>query len=156
MTRRPVKDRWFYEPKGTIKTALASTFLQRNLGDEDKNGDVGDMDQNHFGTEIFGKTNENLANLVVPDQSKGFLGKEKLLDTSLEIRDSTHNDVSKILRVDKLKEKDVTGICSAFAQFPATLGPVETVPKYLEEAEDNEEAAWDLQGLVFHDDDMGW
>jgi hypothetical protein len=74
----------------------------------------------------------------------------------LEFRDSTHNDVNKILLVDKLKEKDVTGTCSAFAQIPASLGLVESVPKYLEVAEDNEEAAWDLHGLIFHDDDMDW
>ena len=40
--------------------------------------------------------------------------------------------------------------------IPDTLGLVEQLPEYLEQAEDNEEAAWDLQGLVFSDDDIGW
>ncbi len=40
--------------------------------------------------------------------------------------------------------------------IPDTLGPVEPLPEYLGQAEDNEEAAWDLQGLVFNDDDIGW
>jgi hypothetical protein len=33
---------------------------------------------------------------------------------------------------------------------------VEALPEYLCHAKDNEEAAWDLQGLVFQDDDLGW
>ena len=33
---------------------------------------------------------------------------------------------------------------------------VEALPEYLRHAKDNEEAAWDLQGLVFHDDELGW
>ena len=37
-----------------------------------------------------------------------------------------------------------------------SLGPVEAVPEYLEHAEDNEETAWSIQGLIFHDDEKGW
>ena len=33
---------------------------------------------------------------------------------------------------------------------------MDSIPKYLESAEDTEETAWDLQGLVFHDDELGW
>jgi hypothetical protein len=33
---------------------------------------------------------------------------------------------------------------------------VEALPEYLCHAKDNEESAWDLQGLVFHDDELGW
>jgi hypothetical protein len=40
--------------------------------------------------------------------------------------------------------------------LPDTLGPVESLPEYLGSARDNEESAWDLQGLIFHDEDLGW
>ncbi len=33
---------------------------------------------------------------------------------------------------------------------------VEALPEHLRHAKDNEEAAWDLQGLVFQDDELGW
>jgi hypothetical protein len=33
---------------------------------------------------------------------------------------------------------------------------MESLPEYLVTAEDNEESAWDIQGLVFHDDALGW
>jgi hypothetical protein len=33
---------------------------------------------------------------------------------------------------------------------------VEVSPEYLACAEDTEESAWDIQGMVFQDDDMDW
>jgi hypothetical protein len=33
---------------------------------------------------------------------------------------------------------------------------VEALPEYLHHAKDSEESAWDLQGLIFHDDELGW
>ncbi len=33
---------------------------------------------------------------------------------------------------------------------------VEALPEYLQHAKDNEDTAWDLQGLVFQDDELGW
>ncbi len=35
-----------------------------------------------------------------------------------------------------------------------SLGPVESLPGYMERLEDNEESAWDLQGMIFSDGDL--
>jgi hypothetical protein len=39
---------------------------------------------------------------------------------------------------------------------PDSLGLMESIPEYLETAGDTEETAWDIQGLVFHDDELNW
>ncbi len=33
---------------------------------------------------------------------------------------------------------------------------MEALPDYLMNLEDNEETAWNIQGMVFHDDEYGW
>jgi hypothetical protein len=54
------------------------------------------------------------------------------------------------------KQKDVTGNCFKFPVVPDSLGPVELIPGYLVTAKNDEETAWDLQGLIFNDEDLGW
>ena len=62
-----------------------------------------------------------------------------------------------------LEEKpvgDFTGIftipSSAPIFVPGLNMAVEELPDYLKDVKDNEESAWDLQGLIFHDDELCW
>ena len=164
--RRPVKDRWFYEPVITSGTALiAQSQHPKGFGERDKGGIVCDMDNKDksFSKYVgFTKFDENEENLDTTDQSKRFFGTEKLLDDVFVgenlfencVRDDSPRDD---LPVNNSKnEQSQKAIFHASSSHPDSLGLVEPLPKYLEDAVDNENAAWDLQGLVFHDNDLGW
>jgi hypothetical protein len=49
----------------------------------------------------------------------------------------------------------VTGTCFNPAIVRDSLGPVESLPGCVAIAEDNENTAWDFQGWIFYDDDLG-
>ncbi len=54
--------------------------------------------------------------------------------------------------------EDLPGIGSSQVRAPnlGYAGPVESLPGYLEHATDTDEAAWDIQGIVFEDKEVGW
>jgi hypothetical protein len=154
--RRPVKDRWFYETAGAALVTQTSRNLGKSLGERDENDDFGCKDQVcDFDAKSFGKTIQNLTNSVIPDQSKCFANDGKQLGSSLEFPDLTSDAQMKKSLVNKFKENDVTGICFDSAIVPDSLGPLESLPAYIAIAGDSEETAWDLQGLIFCDDDLG-
>ncbi len=99
--------------------------------------------------------------LEIPDQSEGSFEKEKLLDSdfgkTLVVRGSDFS--SQMMREPVIKSiiGDVpTDSLFVTSTIPCNLAPVESLPMYLENAEDDEQTAWDLQGLVFEDDQLGW
>jgi hypothetical protein len=50
-----------------------------------------------------------------------------------------------------------TGISNIHSDLPSTLGPTEVIPSgELDAASDDEITACRLQGMVFHDDELGW
>jgi hypothetical protein len=178
--RRPVKERWFYEPVEGSKTGLMSSVAQENRGGEDEMV-VGacNKDDQKF---LFLKNKKTITNFDTTDQSKSVLGEKNLLDEDFEILDNpleVENDDD--ISLDNLShltlpvinfnygEKPVdvsTGILNVPSRactfvpekgFVAGLNlAVEALPEYLCHAKDNEETAWDLQGLVFQDDELGW
>ncbi len=148
-----MKDRWTYEIAGA---ALTTQTQSQCLGERDLSDDVGGKDQTcDFGPKSFGKTIQNPTNSVIPDQSKRFPDEENLLSMSSGFLDLTSDVKMKTSLVNKFKEKVVTGTCFDPAIVRDSLGPVETLPGYLAIAEDNEDTAWDFQGLIFYDDDLG-
>jgi hypothetical protein len=91
----------------------------------------------------------NCKNLDTTDQSKCSMAPER-------ITLGFGNHVSKQTSPEnKIKTND-TGNCFKFPAVPDSLGPVESIPCYLAEAKNDEETAWDLQGLIFTDEDLGW
>jgi hypothetical protein len=88
-------------------------------------------------------------NLDLPDQSKCFSPDLRLLSENLgactkeDFRVNNH----------KVSFQQLTGASSITSD---SLGPVEVLPEYLERMEDTEEAAWDLQGVIFPDEELGW
>ena len=51
---------------------------------------------------------------------------------------------------------EITGNSSKNRSKLSDLGLMESVPEYLACAEVTEETAWDLQGLVFYEDELHW
>jgi hypothetical protein len=76
--------------------------------------------------------------------SHGMLNEKEALIT----RTATMNDVL----------EDLPGIGSSQARAPnlGYAGPVECLPGYLEHATDTDESAWDIQGMIFEDKEIGW
>jgi hypothetical protein len=148
-----VKDRWFFEVAGA---ALTTQTQSQCLGEKVLDDNVGCKDQTcDFGPKSFGKIIQNPTNFVIPDQSQRFPDLDNLLSTSSEFQDTTSDVKMKTSLVNKFKEKVVTGACFNPAIVRDSLGPVETLPGYLALAEDNEDTAWDFQGWIFYDDDLG-
>jgi hypothetical protein len=54
--------------------------------------------------------------------------------------------------------EDLPGIGSDQVRVPnlGHAGPMECIPGYIEHAADTEETAWDIQGMVFDDKEIGW
>ncbi len=54
--------------------------------------------------------------------------------------------------------EDLPGIGSSQVRAPNLdhAGPVECLPGYLEHAADTDESAWDIQGMIFEDKEVGW
>jgi hypothetical protein len=166
-TRRPVKDRWFYEEVAGEKTALTARLEDSNSsgGDEKDDGACVKGDEDKSFSSDVGFTNlvvsninfaSNCENLDRPDQLKP-LEPKKPLDEDFQPESSVGSHViMQASLVNKYKEKVVTGDRFKFSIVPDSLGPVEPIPAYLAGAKDSEEAAWDLQGLVFADDELGW
>jgi hypothetical protein len=153
--RTRVKDRWFLQPVLGPETALKVTFQPRKEERKDVSDvEVGGKEQTHERFAFLETLQNNHQNLGIPDQSKSLLFGEKLLDDSFQFRSGCQSEKSPVNK--NIVFDGVTSICEDSVVIPDTIGPVEPVPKYLESAEDNEEAAWDLQGLVFHDDELGW
>ena len=105
--------------------------------------EVGGKEQNHDRFDILEILEDNHQNLDIPDQSKSCLVGDKLLDESFRFRNEIKVGESPVNK--NIVINGVTSICGVSVVIPDTIGPVEPVPKYLESAEDNEEAAWDLQ-----------
>jgi hypothetical protein len=158
--RRRVKDRWFYEP--IVESALS---VRQQLQDTGENGtrDSGDCEE---GDEMVDKEQNETShilekqnfcpNLDVPDQSEGFSAEKKLLSASF---DFIEENTDFCVREDFLVNNNKTLFQNSTSASPITsdsLGPVESLPEYMERLEDNEEAAWDLQGMIFSDGDLGW
>jgi hypothetical protein len=53
---------------------------------------------------------------------------------------------------------ELPGIGSNQVRIPnlGYAGPVECIPGYLEHAADTDESAWDIQGMIFDDKEIGW
>jgi hypothetical protein len=160
-SRRPVKDRWFYEPIMEAEPALSvHPQLQDNgengakdTGDFAKGDEVGDKEQIYDKEPIEESFCQNLG---ITDQLKCLFHVNKLLSASSDLTgENTDVCVRRefLVNNNKVLFRNFTG---ASVVMPDSLGPVESLPEYLERLEGNEEAAWDLQGIIFHDEDMGW
>jgi hypothetical protein len=160
--RRRVKDRWFYEP--IVESALS---VRQQLQDTGENGtrDSGDfgkgdvmVDREQNETSLENDILEKQSfwpNLDVPDQSEGFSVEKKLLSASF---DSIEDNTDVCVREDFLVNNNkilFQNSTSTLAITSDSLGPVEALPEYMERLEDNAEAAWDLQGMIFSDEDLG-
>jgi hypothetical protein len=119
---------------------------------------------------------KTISNFGITDQSKCVFGEKKLLEENLKF-ENVSSIVSPVLTIRpdscflsnlpvinfNLGEKpvdDLTGTFNVRSSAP-TFVPglnmaVEELPDYLQNAKDNEESAWDLQGLIFHDDELDW
>lgn len=129
--RRRVNERWTYEPVQEESKALTIN-TQVEVNDE--------VDVKEEREENFGSCTTNCQVFVSSDQSKSiFNGESPMINFK---------------KSQKVNFGEITGL-SDVPLFDS-LGPVETVPEYLEHAEDNEETAWSIQGLIFHDDEKGW
>jgi hypothetical protein len=190
--RRPVKERWFYEPvvSQTPPTLVGDevpgeTMTESSVGREIlitaviKDDKVEEKEVKELGndaridrTRKKGRKNDGFTNT---DQSgvsdvvrkKDNLQKALFKDILSDVSDNSafSEKVRKnTLLVDKDKDgqkvlsvENGTGdgiIQSSFSDFVPR--PTEALPGYLVMAEDNEESAWDIQGLVFYDDVLGW
>ncbi len=92
----------------------------------------------------------------VPDQSECFSAEKKLLSVNLENNDVIKEKTLKgnfLVNNNKILFQNSTGASTIMSD---SLGSVESLPAYLEHLEDNEESAWDLQGMIFSDGDLGW
>jgi hypothetical protein len=181
-TKKKVSERWFYEPILGQDSAVITQAVARKAGEVIKvvgrNGEQGDGELvetqffKHDGK--FDKTQENHQLFDLPDQSQASFSFEKDEDSVSETSQRNlpvfkfnvgSEKSQRNLPVFKFKvgsgsseELIIDDSCTGNISYmiPDTLGLVEQLPEYLEQAEDNEEAAWDLQGLVFNDDDIGW
>jgi hypothetical protein len=138
--RRPVKERWFYEPVERSKAGLITHVGHRNLGGGDEMVvEVGDKEEQKF---LVSKNRKTITNWAIPDQSECTVGEKKLLD---EVFDFVEDDV----RPDKfslstfpvinfnLEEKpidDFTGSVNVLSNAP-TIVPDQTIGAYLESAD---------------------
>jgi hypothetical protein len=159
--RRPVKERWFYEP--IVEPALS---VHQQLQDTGENGtrDSGDFEKGDV--MVVKERNEKVAfekqiekqiscqNRDVTDQSECFSPEKKLLSVSFD--DNEENTDVCVRKNFLVNNNKVFFQNSSPVIMPDSLGPVESLPEYLENLEDTEDAAWDLQGIIFPDEDLGW
>jgi hypothetical protein len=159
-TRTRVKDRWFLEPVVETTTAMVA----HPEGRDDEVGDKGKICLVH---ESFENLSENHQNLELTDQPKSSTCGMRLLGSNSEVSDGFADGVNKEClpvnndKMDKNPKNALFGNITgnsivASVAAPDSLGLLESVPEYLETAEDTEETAWDIQGLVFHDEELNW
>ena len=156
--RVAAKDRWFYQLVEGPKEGLKSHEAQENNGGESESV-VGEREKEEQKF-LFSKnteTNENDKNVAITDQSKCVLGEKNLLEEDFDFEEMTSAPATRHESCFlstlpgnnfNLEEKLVDNFTGD------TL--IEALPGYLCHAKDNEEAAWDLQGLVFQDEELGW
>jgi hypothetical protein len=133
---------------------------------EGRDDEMGDKGKVFLARESFEKLSFNHPNLDLTDQSKSLKCEVVRFSKSSAFPNGFSDDDSgDCLPVNNDKKDEnsknvlfgnFTGNSFASVAVPGSLGPVDSIPKYLESAEDTEETAWDLQGLVFHDDELGW
>jgi hypothetical protein len=151
-TKRKANERWTYvtvpEPEATKTTQAVARKVCKEVEmdvKEDKKFFEAEKGENH---QFFDLPDQLELSPVFEKEKNGTSGKsqEKLPVFNFKIGPGSPEEVKS------------GNICTGNTSctIPDTLGPVESLPEYLGQAEDNEEAAWDLQGLVFNDDDIGW
>ena len=114
------------------------------------------------------KMDNVVINFGIPDQSKCVFGEKKPLEENLKF-ENVSSIASSVLtnscflstlpvinfNPEEKPVDDFTGTFNIPSRAP-TFVPglnmaVEELPDYLKSAKDDEESAWDLQGLIFHD-----
>ena len=172
--RRPVKERWFYETVEGSKTGLLSIEGQENLGGKDEMVVAGgDKEEQKFLLLKNSEMDKMVINFGTTDQSERVLGEKKLLEEDFEIVEMTSDLTTRPdlcfgstlpvvnFNFGEIPVDDFTSNFSVPSRAPTTIVPglnmaIEELPGYLQDAKDTEESAWDLQGLVFHDEELGW
>jgi hypothetical protein len=181
--RRPVGQRWFYEPVQPILGAKQVGREVTEVSRQDTSRAIEHSTREHLGVE--GKE--------VADSHEGGDGtqhaKEPLDQHFESFQDDGHfvgsrqSKSSKAKKTDEMKigndvsfdkmtflndvsckskpvfefERKITGIENRVSSFLPGLGQIESLPcKQFDGAEDNEATACAVQGLVFHDEELGW
>jgi hypothetical protein len=186
--RRPVKERWFYEPvvSQTSPTLIGDgvpgqTMNGSSVGatavikdDKGRGEEVKESNDNAKGdrTRKKGRKNDDFTKTVQSGVSDVVRKKDNLQKV---IFDNISSDISdnsefseKVRRSALLVNKDKDDQKVSFVENGTGTGIIqsnisdlvprlmESLPEYLVTAENNEESAWDIQGLVFYDDVLGW
>jgi hypothetical protein len=158
--RRRANERWFYEPVLGPDTAEVKQAVVKSVSNDLKVGDKDDLEL--FETKMDDKGDSSLSKekvlencqiFYLSDQSKWNFTVEKEKNNVSERTDEklpVYNDNRQKSVEELFGKANSTGKTSCM--ILDSLGPMESLPKYLEHAEDNEERAWDLQGLIFHDE----
>ncbi len=147
-TRRKANERWYYEPVFGPEVTKTTQAVARKVCKE---------------VEVNDKKDKKLPEADFPqffdvaDQSQASFNFEKDKNCVSEDNQGKLPVFNFKAGSGSFEELIKRNICTGrtSCMIPDTLGPVEPLPEYLGQAEDNEEAAWDLQGLVFYDDDIG-
>jgi hypothetical protein len=134
---------------------------------EGRDDEMGDKDQICLVHESCENLSEINQNLELTDQSKSSTGGMRPLGSDFGVSGGFSEDVNKKCipvnndKMDKNEKNVLFGNITgnkivASVAAPDSLGLLESVPEYLEAAEDTEDTAWDIQGLVFHDEELNW
>ncbi len=146
---------------------MQSIVGQENLGGEDEMvvGE-GDKEEQKFLLLKNSEMDKIVINFGIADQSKCVFGEKYLKEGDFENDLSRHDKIvhpTLPVITFNLEEKpvdDFTGTFSIPSSAPIFVPglnmAVEELSDYLHDAKDNEESAWDLQGLIFHDNELGW
>jgi hypothetical protein len=148
-TRRPVKDRWFYEPVLSSETSMLTCVPV----DEDQ---CDDSAHEEMIVNLLKATDKYEAALAVQPEAgwpfSSTTGWQKEKEPQVEKNGKQANN------------KTTTGNFSEKMNLAVPAVPigisgldlVEVLPEYLIDAADNEETAWTIQGMIFQDEDVGW
>ncbi len=81
-------------------------------------------------------------------------------DKSTDSHGISNETEALLTRTEKVNDflEELPGIGSNQVRIPnlSYAGPVESIPRYLEHAADTDESAWDIQGMIFDDKEIGW